>query len=54
MNNNENTNIDNSLYLDLTDEEIIDIATNMNLPNFIKQSPYLIERLQQINNRFEE
>ena len=51
---NTNNIIDNSLYLDLTDEEIIAIATNMNLPNFVKESPYLIERLQQINNRFEE
>ena len=50
-NNNVNTNIDNnSLYLDLTDEDIINIASNMNLPNFIRQSKYLLERLQQINN----
>ena len=49
VNTNINTNIDNnSLYLDLTDEEIINIAKN--LPDFIRQSPYLIERLQQINN----
>ena len=52
-NNNVNTNIVNSLYLDLTDEEIINIASNMNLPDFIRQLPYLIERLQQINNKFE-
>ena len=39
-NNNVNTNIVNSLYLDLTDEEIINIASNMNLPNFIRQLPY--------------
>ena len=56
MNNNNNNNnnvkkyINNSLYLDLTDEDIINIASNMNLPNFIRQSQYLIERLQQINN----
>ena len=50
MDNNINTNIVNSLYLDLTDEDIINIASNMNLPNFIRQSKYLIERLQQINN----
>ena len=50
-NNNVNTNIDNnSLYLDLTDEDIINIASNMNLPNFIRHSKYLIERLHQINN----
>ena len=49
-NNNVNTNIVNSLYLDLTDEDIINIASNMNLPNFIRQSKYLLERLQQINN----
>ena len=50
-NNNLNTNIDNnSLYLDLTDEDIINIANNMDLPNFIRQSKYLLERLQQINN----
>ena len=50
-NSNINTNIDNnSLYLDLTDEDIINIASNMNLPNFIRQSKYLLERLQQINN----
>ena len=54
LNTNINTNIDNnSLYLDLTDEDIINIASNMNLPNFIRQSPYLIERLQQINNKVE-
>ena len=51
LNTNINTNIDNnSLYLDLTDEDIINIASNMNLPNFIRQSKYLLERLQQINN----
>ena len=51
VNTNINTNIDNnSLYLDLTDEDIIKIANNMNLPNFIRQSKYLHERLQQINN----
>ena len=51
VNTNINTNIDNnSLYLDLTDEDIINIASNMNLPDFIRQSLYLIERLQQINN----
>ena len=50
-NSNINTNIDNnSLYLDLTDEEIVAIANNMDLPNFIRQSKYLLERLQQINN----
>ena len=51
VNTNINTNIDNnSLYLDLTDEDIINIANNMDLPNFIRQSKYLLERLQQINN----
>ena len=45
-NNNLNTNIANSLYLDLNDDDIINIASNMNLPNFIRQSQYLIERLQ--------
>ena len=51
LNTNINTNIDNnSLYLNLTDEEIVAISKNMNLPNFIRQSKYLLERLQQINN----
>ena len=45
-NNNNNVNIDNSLYLDLTDEDIINIASNMNLPDFIRQSQYVIKRLQ--------
>ena len=57
-NNNNNSNINtkidnNSLYLDLTDEEIVAISKNMNLPEFIRKSPYLIERLQQINNKVE-
>ena len=51
VNTNKNTNIDNnSLYLDLTDDDIINIASNMNLPNFIRQSQYLIERLKHINS----
>ena len=51
VNTNINTNIDNnSLYLDLTDGEIVAISNNMDLPNFIRQSKYLLERLQQINN----
>ena len=54
VNTNKNTNIDNnSLYLDLTDDEIIDISNNMNLPEFIRKSRCLIERLQQINNKVE-
>ena len=43
--NTENTHI----YDDLTDEEFLSIINTYNLPAFITQSKYAIERLQDIN-----
>ena len=45
--NTENTHI----YDDLTDEEFLSIINMYNLPEFITQSKYAIERLQDINNK---
>ena len=49
MDNIEKTNVFHNFYLELTDEEIINIASNTNLPDFITQLPYLTEQLQKIN-----
>ena len=56
MNNNIiNTNIENTnIYVDLSDEEFLSIINTYNLPAFITQSKYAIERLQDINNKNEE
>ena len=53
MNNNIiNTNIENTnIYVDLSDEEFLSIINTYNVPAFITQSKYAIERLQEINNK---
>ena len=55
LNNNIiNTNIENTnIYVDLSDEEFLSIINTYNLPAFITQSIYAIERLQDINNKNE-
>ena len=55
MNNNIiNTNIENTnVYDDLTDDEFLSVINTSNLPAFITQSKYAIERLQDINNKNE-
>ena len=45
--NTENTHI----YVDLSDDEFLSIINISNLPEFITQSKYVIERLQDINNK---
>ena len=53
-NNIINTNIENTnIYVDLSDEEFLSIINTYNLPAFITQSIYAIERLQDINNKNE-
>jgi len=47
--NTENTHI----YVDLSDDEFLSIINISNLPAFITQSKYAIERLQDINNKNE-
>ena len=50
---NINTEDTNNIYDDLTDEEFLSIINISNLPAFITQSKYAIERLQDINNKNE-
>ena len=45
--NNDNTN---NIYEDLTDDEFLEIISLPNLPTFITQSVYVIQRLQDIIN----